>query len=165
MAEDSQNPEQNSQLAEWMRKINPVVPKHWLLLIAGLMWSGVGILLSCFAITWLAKALSMASILLGLFGVGISIFANRYQFSKLARKNIRRILGLNPKACVFAFQAWSGYLIIAVMMTGGMYLRSTAIPKPYLAVIYAAIGGSLLQASLHYYTHFARARNDIEELA
>jgi hypothetical protein len=69
-------------------------------------------------------------------------------------KNIKRILSLNDKASVFAFQAWTGYLIIAVMMTTGMLLRNSSIPKPYLAVVYLAIGSALLLASMNYYKHF-----------
>ena len=37
------------------------------------------------------------------------------------------------------------------MMAGGMMLRHSPIPRPYLAVVYAAIGAALLQASINYY--------------
>ena len=40
------------------------------------------------------------------------------------------------------------------MITGGILLRHSAVPKSYLAVVYAAIGGALLQASVHYYLRF-----------
>jgi len=138
----------------WLARLNPVVPRHWLLILAGIMWTGVGVLLSSLAVSWWAEMFSITSILLGILGVGISIFANQFQFRSLARKNIDRILSLNEKACAFSFQAWKGYLIIAVMMTAGILLRSSSIPKPYLAVVYAAIGGALLQASFNYYRQF-----------
>jgi hypothetical protein len=35
----------------------------------------------------------------------------------------------------------------------GILLRNSAIPRLDLALIYAAIGGALLQASANYYTH------------
>lgn len=135
-------------------KLNPALPKKWLLVLAGVMWSGVGFMLLSYAVNWLTHPLSVITVLLGLSGIIISILANRFQFSKLARKNIVRILALKDKACLFAFQAWKGYLIIAVMVTGGILLRSSAIPKPYLAVVYTAIGGALLQASFNYYLRF-----------
>jgi hypothetical protein len=137
-----------------MDRLNPRVPKKWLLIIAGVMWSGVSILLLSYAITWLTHPFSLINLVFGLLGLGISVAANAYQFSKLARKNINRILQLNDKACVFSFQAWKGYLIIAVMVTGGILLRGSVIPKPYLAIVYAAIGGALLQASINYYVRF-----------
>lgn len=141
-------------LEKALNKFNPTVPKVWLLAIAGVMWTGVSVLLLNYAISWLTSPISMINLLLGLLGVIISIAANYYQFSKLARKNIDRILSLNDKACLFSFQAWKGYLIIAVMITGGILLRSSVIPKPYLAIVYMAIGGALLQASVNYYLRF-----------
>ncbi len=154
MDQSVQEKEQRSRIMNWLKLINPAVAKHWLLLLAGIMWTGVGILLSTFAITWLVRGLSITSILLGILGFGISIIANRFQFSRLAVKNIHRILSLDEKTCVFSFQPWSGYLIIAVMMTTGILLRNSSIPKLYLLVIYAAIGGALLQASINYYRYF-----------
>jgi hypothetical protein len=141
-------------LEKTWKQLNPAVPREWLLVIAGLMWSGVSLLLLNYALTWLSHPVSGINILLGTLGVIISIAANYYQFSKLARKNIDRILALNSRACLFAFQAWKGYIIIAVMISGGILLRSSVLPKPYLAVVYAAIGGALLQASLNYYATF-----------
>lgn len=139
---------------KWLARLNPALPKKWLLILAGIMWTGVGVMLLRYAITWLTHPLSTISILLGSLGVMISIAANRWMFSNLARKNIERILSLKDKACAFSFQAWKGYLIIAVMITSGILLRNSAIPKPYLAVVYAAIGGALLQASLNYYLRY-----------
>lgn len=139
-----------------MQRLTPALPKKWLLLLAGMMWTGVGILLLRYALIWLTQPLSAVTGLLGVLGVCIAVLANRFQFSRLAEKNVARILALNDKACLFAFQAWTGYVIIAVMMTGGILLRHSAFPKPYLAVVYAAIGGALLQASLKYYRGFSR---------
>lgn len=151
---DQNTTNQTNIFAGWLARLNPAVPRHWLLILAGVMWTCVGGLLSSLAVSWWAEMFSITSILLGILGIGISIFANRFQFSSLARKNIDRILSLNKKACAFSFQAWNGYLIIAVMMTVGILLRNSSIPKPYLAVVYAAIGGALLQASYNYYQRF-----------
>jgi hypothetical protein len=143
---------------EWMKRLNPAVSKHWLLILAGVMWTGVGFMLCGYALNWLTSPLSVATVTLGGLGIVISIVANRLQFTKLALKNIERILQYADKACLFAFQAWKGYLIIGVMVTGGILLRGSIIPKPYLAVAYASIGGALLQASRHYYVQFFRFR-------
>jgi len=154
MEDNAEGMEATSKFINWIRQINPVVPKHWLLLVAGLMWTGVGILLISLAVTWLLMTPSLASLLIGVLGVGIGIIANRFQFTHLAVKNIKRILSLKDKASVFSFQAWTGYLIIAVMMTTGILLRNSSIPKLYLAVVYLAIGSALFLASTNYYKHF-----------
>ncbi len=154
MAKSKQDTREDSKILNLVKLLNPAVPRHWLLLLAGLMWSGVGVFLSCLAATWLAKSFSILSLLLFLVGVGVSVFANRVQFTRLAVKNIQRICSLNHTACLFSFQAWTGYLIIAFMMSLGIWLRSSSIPRPYLMVVYVAIGGALFQASFHYYRHF-----------
>ncbi len=135
----------------FVARFNPVVPRNWLLVLAGLMWSAVGILLCSYALTWVTHPATTIAMALGLLGLAISVAINYWGFSKLARKNIDRIMAYEDRACAFAFQAWKGYLIIAIMMAGGMMLRHSAIPRPYLAVIYAAIGAALLQASVNYY--------------
>ena len=145
-----------TKLEKILLKFNPAVPKEWLLVLAGAMWSAVGIMLFRYALIWLTSPVTAITVLFGILGVVISIWANQVQFSKLARKNIDRILSLNKKACIFSFQAWKGYLIITVMITGGILLRHSILPKPYLAVVYAAIGGALFQASINYYFRFYR---------
>jgi hypothetical protein len=37
------------------------------------------------------------------------------------------------------------------MITLGIILRNSAIPKQYLAVIYTTIGGAIFLSSFHYY--------------
>jgi hypothetical protein len=138
----------------FLTKFNPAVSKNWLLVLAGIMWSGVGILLCGYAVTWLAGSPSVGSLLLGITDLAISWAVYRYGFSKIAQKNIDRILLYANKACLFSFQSWSGYIIIAVMMTGGILLKSSPIPKPYLAIMYTAIGGGLFLSSFRYYARF-----------
>lgn len=144
----------------FLTKYNPAVSKYWLLMLAGLMWSGVGILLWGYAVTWLAAAPSLGSLLLGIAGLAIAWVVYKVGFSKIAQKNINRILRYADKACVFSFQAWSGYIIISVMMTGGILLKSSSIPKPYLASVYTAIGGGLFFSSFLYYARFAPAARE-----
>jgi hypothetical protein len=42
-------------------------------------------------------------------------------------------------------------LIIAVMISLGLFLRHSSLPKQYLAVIYLAVGGALFLSSFYYY--------------
>lgn len=138
----------------WWSYLKPTLPKRWLLIVAGAMWSAVGIMLLNYAVTWLTLSFSIPAILLGMLGIILSVMVNRWGFSKIALKNIERILALNEKACLFSFQAWKSYLLILVMVSTGIFLRNSAIPKVYLAVVYTAIGGALIQASVKYYTRF-----------
>ena len=135
----------------FFKRIKPAASKYWLIALAGLMWSTVGLILCSMAYYWLKKVDCLTALPLGLFGIILSLAAYRFGFSGIARKNINRICLLPEKGCIFAFQAWKSYLIIAVMVTLGIILRHSPIPKHYLAIVYTTIGGALLLSSLHYY--------------
>ena len=63
---------------------------------------------------------------------------------------------MDGKKCLFAFIPWKSYLIIAVMMTMGIVLRHSSIPKQYLAVLYIGIGLALVLSSVRYMRIFIR---------
>ena len=139
-------------------KLKPAVRKPWLILSAGLMWSGVGVLLCKYVYEWVTP-LSLGQVVLVLFGgLILATMIYRFGFSHLADKNIRRIAAIpGEKACWFAFQEWKSYPLVAVMISMGIYLRVySPFPEPLLAVMYLGIGGSLFLASLHYYRALRR---------
>jgi len=84
-----------------------------------------------------------------------------FGFSKLAKKNIQRITDMaGDKICLFAFQEWTSYPLVVVMIGMGISLRNfLPIPKPYLAIAYIGIGGGLFLSSLYYYLHLLQARH------
>ncbi len=77
----------------------------------------------------------------------------RFGFSRLATQNIRRIYQMRGRVCLFAFQKWTSYVIVIIMMTIGRTLRGLPLPRSYLASVYLGIGGALYLASLKYYNH------------
>lgn len=139
----------------WVLKLKPAVPKNWLHITAGIMWSGVGIFLNLLASDWVKPVGPKFGTVIVLCGALLAFGIYRFGFSNLAEKNIQRVEDyLVPKVCWFAFQKWSSYPLVALMISLGIYLRKySPIPKPYLAVLYIGIGASLFFASLHYYGH------------
>jgi len=134
-----------------LAKMKPAVSKYWLIAVAGLIWSAVGLILCRLAYIWLTAVPWQQAVPLGLLGAIFALAVYRYKFSKFALKNIDRLCLLADKSCIFAFQAWHSYLIIIIMISLGIALRHSAIPKHYLAVIYTAIGGALFMASFHFF--------------
>ena len=132
-------------------RYKPAVNRHWLWLVAGLMWSAVGIMLCAFAGHWLAR-MDWRHIAIGAgTGLTLGLVIYRFGFSRIARKNISRIAAKSNPACFFAFQAWRSYLLIAIMISLGITLRHSALPRLYLAIIYSAIGTGLACSSTLYY--------------
>jgi hypothetical protein len=134
-----------------LSSLKPAVTKLWLIALAGLMWTAVGMMLCRLAYNWLAVINRGMATVLGLFGVVMAVAAYCFVFSKIAQKNIKRLRLLTERTCVFAFHTWKGYLIIGFMITLGIILRNSAIPKQYLAILYTIIGGAIFLSSFHYY--------------
>jgi hypothetical protein len=135
-----------------MTNLTPSVRQQYLYLIAGIIWVAMGFVLSTMAIKWLAGS-SGPAIFFALPGVVAGLIIHRYGFSKIADKNINRIASMGEKPCLFAFMAWRSYLLVVVMMTFGILLRHSAIPKNYLAVVYIAIGLALFLSGTKYFRH------------
>ena len=133
-------------------RLKPAVNRKWLIVISGLMWSSVGIFLNILAFKWL-KSFNNVQLLTIIFAglLGGSVIAY-FGFGKIANKNIDRIFTYPKEVCVFAFQEWRLYILIAFMMSMGIFLRTTGlIPKFILAPMYIGIGTALFLASFNYY--------------
>ncbi|HNT55708.1 MAG TPA: hypothetical protein PKG95_13395 [Anaerolineaceae bacterium] len=141
-----------------LRKFYPAVRIAWLLFFAGLVWLGVGLMLIGFASHWLNPVVIPTKLLLVTTGFLLAVVIYLFGFSKLARKNIKRIKRMKgEKICLFAFQQWTSYPLVLFMIFLGIYLRVySPFPKPLLSILYLGIGGGLLSASLHYFADLAR---------
>ena len=134
-----------------LKSLRPAVSRSWLIAIAGLMWTWVGVMLCGLAYHWFVAINTGVAVILGSLGAVMALAAYRFGFSKIVQRNIKRLCLLTERTCVFAFQTWKGYLIIGFMIILGAILRSSPIPKPYLAIIYTTIGGAIFLSSFHYY--------------
>jgi len=102
---------------------------------------------------WLQPESQTTTLGMAATGVILALAIYTFGFSTFANRNIHRINQYSGKlVCIFAFQSWTSYPLVAFMISLGIYLRtSSIIPKPYLAAMYFGIGGSLFLASMHYY--------------
>ena len=143
---------------EWIKKLKPGLPKNWLLLIAGLMWTGVGIFLISLAWEWIFNSSVNTHWIYWLPGLFLAGLIYYFGFSRLAVKNSHRIQNLSTeRPCLFAFQEWHSYPLVLFMIALGITLRNfTPIPKPLLGILYIGIGGGLGSASIHYYLDIFR---------
>lgn len=140
-----------------IHKYKPGVSRRWLLLLSGIVWSATGVLLNFFAYRWIPELTVTQLEIDVVSGIILGSIIAYFGFSLVAKKNIRRILDYSGLVCVFAFQEWKSYILIAVMMTMGIYMRTTGlIPKFLLAPIYIGIGLALFLTSFLYYQSFTR---------
>jgi hypothetical protein len=132
-------------------KLNPRVDKKILILTAGIMWCGVGVMLVSFATAWLSRYEGRGVLLFYAAGFLAAMPIHHFGFLKLADKNLARLLPLKEKRCLFSFITWKSYLIIVVMMTMGITMRHSSIPKQYLSVLYNGIGLGLFLSGIRYF--------------
>jgi hypothetical protein len=135
-----------------LKSLKPAVSKTWLIVMAGLMWSVAGLMLCRLAYHWLVILQWRWIVPRELLGVVLALTAHKFCFSRIAQKNIERLSVITEKTCIFAFQRWKSYLVIALMTIIGITLRNSPVPRPYLAILYTTIGGALFLASLKYYS-------------
>jgi len=131
-------------------KYKPAVDKRTLLLLAGFMWIGVGIMLLCFSYSWLHSFKSSHSFVFTGIGIAAALMIHHFGFLKIVDKNLRRILPMEGKKCLFSFMTWKSYMIVVVMVMMGVLLRHSLIPKPYLSILYTGIGLALILSSVRY---------------
>jgi hypothetical protein len=134
-----------------LEKFKPAVKKGVLLFLSGLMWFGVGVMLNSLAFRWLMDYQSNYAFVFAGIGFMGALVIHHFGFLRLVDKNLGRISYLKEKPCVFSFMSWKSYLIVFVMVTTGIALRHSSIPKQYLSMLYIGIGVALLLSSVRYF--------------
>ena len=137
-----------------IRKFTPSVDKRILVLLAGLMWCGVGILLIRFAVSWLTPYNGREQGLFYAIGFLAAMPIHHFGFLKIADKNLNRLLPMTEKKCVFSFMTWKSYIIVLIMVSMGIALRHSSIPKLYLSILYNGIGLALFLSGIRYFRFF-----------
>lgn len=139
----------NSRNSE-MKKWKPGVPKSTLLLVAGIIWIGVGIMLDGLSYSWLRTETTIHVLLAVVFGFVCALVVHHFGFLRIVDRNLARILPMEGKRCIFSFMPWKSYILIVIMVMLGFLLRHSPIPKIYLAVLYIGIGTALILSSVRY---------------
>jgi len=133
------------------------IPKNYLMLIAGLVWCLAGAMVSRVGLALLLGLAPEHLFLVPLAGV---IFLAFYFliFSRLVRKHTARIRARPEERLPFwNFFNASSWVIMLVMMTGGMALRfSQLMPEWIIAFFYSGLGVALFLCGVLFLGVFAR---------
>jgi hypothetical protein len=138
-------------MKETIYRLNPAVDKKYLILLAGFCWCGVGVMLISFAVSWLNNYQGNGRILFYLAGFLAAMPIHHFGFLKLADRNLSRLLPIKEKRCLFSFITWKSYFVIIIMVSMGIALRHSLIPKQYLSVLYNGIGLGLFLSGIRYF--------------
>lgn len=136
------------------KKIGLYVDKSILVLVAGLMWCGVGIMLIRYAVSWLEVYKEKDQLIFYSLGFIAAMPIHHFGFLRIADKNINRLLPLREKRSLFSFMTWKSYVIVVIMVSMGIALRHSSIPKRFLSVLYNGIGLALFLSGIRYFRNF-----------
>ncbi len=135
------------------------VKKNTLLLIACLVWSIAGFNILRIGILAYPNYISVVNIILSI----VVFCAFQFMvFGKLVDKHTLRITSYEEEKHFFLkFFDVKSFIIMAVMMSGGIFLRSSNIvPEVFIAVFYTGLGASLFLAGILFGVNFLKHKND-----
>ena len=113
----------------------------------------VGIMLCNKAYKWLLDSIESAAFFY-VPGIIAALVISHLGFLRIVDRNLERIMLMSGRRSIFSFMPWRSYLLIVFMITLGIVLKKTSIPRNYLAFIYIAIGLSLFLSSIRYFRYF-----------
>ena len=137
--------------------------KRTLLAVAGCVWLIAGFNVARLGVLAYIQ-LQQIDILYILLSV-LVFCAFGFMFLKMSMKHTRRIKGYpeeyNP---VWNFFDIKAYIIMAVMMGGGIRLRySGLVPDVFIAVFYTGLGSTLTLAGVLFWIMFIRERTSVNK--
>jgi hypothetical protein len=141
---------------DYLNRFKPSVDKKILLFLSFFVWVAVGVMLLNYARSWLEVPRILHPFVFAGIGICAALVIHHFGFLKLVDKNLGRIMPMEGKKCLFSFMTWKSYFIVVIMVTMGILLRHSAVPKSYLSVIYIGIGLSLILSSIRYLRFFLR---------
>ena len=133
------------------------VRRNTLLLIAALVWSAAGFNILRIGLLAYPPYRTVVNYLLS--ALVFTVF-QVFIFGQLVNKHTARISAYEEELHFFLkfFDVKSFIIIMAVMMTGGIWLRSSGVaPDRFIAFFYTGLGASLLLAGLLFACNFAKA--------
>jgi hypothetical protein len=139
------------------------VKRNTLLLLACLVWGAAGFNILRIGLAAYPAYRSALNFLLSI--LVFSVF-QIFIFGRLVKKHSARIGAyLEERHFFWKFFDGKSFAIMAVMMTGGIGLRSSGLaPERFIAVFYTGLGASLLLAGLLFGRNFGRALHAAAEL-
>lgn len=132
------------------------VEARYLLLIAAAVWFIAGVNIARLGI--LAILEDVTPLWLLVIGIPVVFLAFHVMFSKLVGKHADRIRGYGENRMhVLRFFDVKGYVIMIIMMGGGIALRAFGIfPSWFVAFFYTGLGSALALAGVGFLIHYIK---------
>jgi hypothetical protein len=144
-------------MMKFLEKIKPGVPRRSLLLIAGCAWSIAGGILITRSLVYLIGVNHHLALEIAL-GIAFGIIFYLVLFTRISKKHITRIKLItidNP--CFFSFFNFRSYLLMAIMISGGITLRLSGLVNPEIIyTFFLCMGIPLLVSAWRFFYSYAK---------
>ena len=145
------------KMIKFLEKIKPGVQKRTLLMIAGCAWSIAGGILISRSLIHLISVNHLLAMELGI-GIVFGSFFYLLLFARISKKHITRINLIeidNP--CFFSFFNFRSYLLMAIMISGGITLRlSGLVNQEIIYTFFLCMGIPLLVSAWRFFYSYAK---------
>ena len=131
-----------------LERLKPRASRRAHLVLAAVMWSGVGTGLSTAGAIWLLRSESRRIPLLFVLAAALGLAKGLFVLRRTARRMTKRIIERGDGRCIGGFLSWPTWLFVLGMMALGQILRRLDLPLEWLGVIYLAVGVALAGSSL-----------------
>ena len=150
------------KIINFLEKIKPGVQKRTLLLIAGCAWTIAGVILIFRSLLWLIGANHHLTMEIGIGSV-LGILFYVLLFARISKKHITRITLIridNP--CFFSFFNFRSYLLMAIMISGGITLRLSGLVNPEIIyTFFLCMGIPLLFSAWRFFYSYAKNKKSL----
>ncbi len=133
----------------FLRRITPRASARAQLVLAAIVWLVGASILLVRGVTYLTRS-HWAAWLVAIALV-LGVVKGHLVLDGVARKAVARIRARGRERCLFGFFSWKAWLLIVVMMGGGILLRNTGAPPELLGVAYMAVGTALVYGDSTYW--------------
>lgn len=137
------------------------VRAKYLLVIAGIVWIAAGVNIVRLGVVACMEGTTPLWALI--VGIPLTFLAFHAMFTRLIGKHADRIRSYGEdRKHVLQFFDVKGYVIMIVMMGGGISLRAfNLVPTWFVAFFYTGLGLALTLAGIGFFVHFAKRGGDI----
>ncbi len=145
-------------LTRVLERWKPAAAARTHLLLAALLWTGVGLGLLGAGVAWSARARWPWPWVVVPAAAAAGLVKGRLALDRVARRSAARIRARGDGRCLGGFLSWRTWVFVLVMMGLGATLRRSPVPRPALGAVYVAVGVAMVWGSRVYWAGWRAAR-------
>lgn len=126
--------------------------------LAALMWTAVGTMLFSLGLHWIVSHDGDIGLLYAAPFVALGLLKAFFVLDHMTEKAVARIAGRSDHSLLIGFFSPRSWALVAGMMLTGQVLRATPLPRPWLGMLYVAVGAALVVSSRNLWKVWWRHR-------